>query len=185
MKDLSNYSEIELMTLLAGKKQQSEQAFREIYNRYSRRIYAYVYKILENKENTQDIFQETFVNFYETYRKQKTLDNILGLLLKISRNLCLNYKRNEKNQIEFNEEINSEIMLKNENFEVSTLIENSLRIIDNESREIFVLRLYEGLSYLEISELMGINISSARTKFQRAKDKIKDFLSPFLSEQYK
>jgi len=185
MTNLSSYSELELMKLLGGNKKDSERAFTEIYARYSQRVYAYLLRILESTEDTQDVCQETFIRFYETYKEFKDLDNILGLLLKIARNLSLNYRRDKKIEIEFNEYIKPIMNFEFNNSDLSSIIDNTLKMIDFEYREIFILRLYEGLSYAEISELTGMKDSSARTKYQRAKDKIKEYLLPYLTEYYK
>lgn len=182
MKKFAKYSDEELMTLMSVGKKESEQAFSEIYARYSQKIYAYCLRMLESEEDAYDVFQDTFIKFFETYKGNSGLLNITGMLIRISRNLCLNYKRNRKSEIEFDELLMPVTDNSFEDKELVELIGKALKQVDFELREIFILRLYEGLSYSEISELVGFNISTVKNRFFRAKDKLKQILQPYLEE---
>lgn len=182
MKSMSSYNDSELMSMLRGSKTDSERAFGEIYARYSQRIYAYLTRMLDSDKEINDLFQETFVKFYENYHKEKNLTYILGLLITIARNLSLNYKRSYREKITFEEYLapqNDELL---EDRELIELAKMALSNIDPEHREIFILRLYEDMSYQEISELTGLQISTARNRFARAKEKMKVLLEPYLEE---
>ena len=90
------YSEEELLEMLKGKKREQEKAFAYIYNKYSQRIYAYCVRVTSTTEDANDIFQDAFFNFVKKAKKTNDLSNIPGLLLTITRNLCLNYKRDKR-----------------------------------------------------------------------------------------
>lgn len=182
MMSLAEMPDNELMKMLAGRKSESEAAFREIYARYSQRIYAYCHRVLDYSEESNDIYQDTFVKFFETYKQNLNVSNIRGMLIRIARNLCLNYKRDSKYSIEFDE---MKMPVYDKSFdddELVDLIAKAVKMLDFEHREAFVLRNYEGMSYQEIGEILGQNVSTIRNRVVRAKEKIKDILQPYLEE---
>ncbi|MBM2816757.1 MAG: hypothetical protein HW421_3519 [Ignavibacteria bacterium] len=177
----SAYSDVELVALLKGKKADCEAAFNELYKRYAAPVNAYCLRVLGVPEHAEDIFQETFIKFYQHVRSDYAQTNIQGFLIRIARNLCLNAKRDRKQTVPIEEldlwmhEINSY-----EKREFPDLLAMALDLLDLEYREAFVLREYDGFSYEEISKLCNITIPNAKTRVFRAKQKIKDILTPYM-----
>ncbi len=183
MKKLKKCTDLELMVMLGGKKPESERAFAEIYARYSQSLYAYCEKVMDFAEETDDIFQDTFIKFVETYKQNQAVNNIKGVLIIIARNLCLNYKRDAKEAVEVEDymlvtEDDKEL----EHEELLNLLDSAIKMLGDDYREAFVLRNYNGLSYHEIGEILGINSVAVRNRIYRAKEKIKKLLQPFLAE---
>jgi RNA polymerase sigma-70 factor (ECF subfamily) len=182
MNKLSLYTDEELVRLLQKNHAQSEQIFGEIYSRYSQKIYSYCLRVLENSDDANDAFQETFIKFYETVKKSTEINILNRMLIKIARNQCLNFKRAKRDDLQYEEYF---IPIEDDSVESKeflNLIDKALQYLDFEHREAFVLRLYQGLSYSEISEITGANISTLKNRFFRAKDKLKTILQPYLVE---
>jgi RNA polymerase sigma-70 factor (ECF subfamily) len=180
-----NLTDIELITLLkSDKKNESDAAFRAIYNLYSARIHAYCYKILKDKQKAEDIFQETFIKFYQNVRTDRlSTGSLIGFLITISRNLCLNEKRDNMNLISFNSVMyfkHSEVY--SNDSDTKEIIKSAIERLEMTYREPLVLRLYEGLEYSEIAEICEITEENARKRVFRAKQKIKELLQPFYAE---
>ena len=57
-------------------------------------IRSYTIRFLGQRDEAQDVYQETFIRFYESAQKDREMTNVPGYLLKIARNLCLNQRRN-------------------------------------------------------------------------------------------
>ncbi|GAB1370677.1 RNA polymerase sigma factor [Candidatus Kapaibacterium sp.] len=182
MNDLSKYNDLELLRMMKSDKKSCEIAFAEIYSRYSQKVYAYYLRTLDETDPITDLYQDTFVKFYERYAYTPDVSNILGLLLRISRNLTINYKRDKKYQIELDENdyptLDKDDISDEENF----YIEYALKSLDDELRELFVLKYYEDMTYEQISDLTGLNSSTIRTKVSRAKEKLKNLLTPYIEE---
>lgn len=173
----------DLVKLLKGNKKEAEAAFNVLYKRYSPIVNAYCMKVLNNKQDAEDIFQETFIRFYKNVKPDHDANNILGFLLKIARNLCLNNKRDRREFISIEEcQVNIQINQNYERKELLELINMALNLIEFEYREAFILREYNDLSYSEIAEICNISEINAKTRVFRAKQKIKNILSPYLKE---
>ncbi len=178
----SKYDDYQLYLKLTGEKSEAESAFAELYARYSQRIYAYCLRVLGNNEDAKDVFQETFLKFYDNSKINKQIDNVSGYLLKIARNLCINHKRNSKQNIKIED---FQLWTNDNDYERKELLQllaSSLEILEYDYKEAFILRMYQGLSYEEISKITGDSISAIKNRVWRAKEKIKSILSPYLED---
>jgi RNA polymerase sigma-70 factor (ECF subfamily) len=184
--NFSNSSDKELVKYLEGGKAHAEGAFNEIYRRYSGQLHAYCLRILGNRELAEDIFQDTFIRFFKNVRSSSIDTNIPGFLIKIARNLCLNYKRDKRPTVEFdNFSVFSEANQNYEDTELLKLITMALDLLDNDYREAFILREYDELPYNEIAAICGISVANAKSRAYRAKMKIKEILAPYLADLYR
>jgi RNA polymerase sigma-70 factor, ECF subfamily len=178
----SKYSNSELYGLLKEQKPIAEAAFAELYSRLGQRIYAYCLRITGHQEEAQDIYQESFLKFYASAREGKKVDNVSGFIIRIARNLCLNYKFRHRTKINFDDyslEINETSY---EQKELLELIAGALELLDFDHREVFILRQYHGLSYHEISEITGDSEHAIKSRVWRAKEKVKNILAPYMED---
>ena len=183
MKKYNVYSDTELVDMLEDEKSIAEGAFQELYNRYSSMVHPYLMRVLNDSELTEDFFQETFIRFFQNVRKSGQKTNVPGFLITISRNLCLNHKRNKKSEISIDDiEIRIEKNQNYENQELLELITYAMELLEFEYKEAFILREYDGLPYNEIAEITGTTITNAKSRVFRAKQKIKEILQPYLQE---
>jgi len=177
------YSDKELSDmLLHGNKSQREEAFTEVYSRYSQRIYSYCLKVLGNSDDAMDVFQETFLKFYSSSKDMNDFAYIFGYLIVIARNLCINHKRDEKSRYTIEDYSVSTSDVAYEQKELVDLISSAMDTLDIHHKEALVLRLYQGMSYREMAEVMNMTESYAKTLTWRAKEKLKDMLSPYLED---
>lgn len=177
------YSDAELVNLLGEDRNTASGAFKAIYDRYSPIVHSYCAKVLGYDDSAEDVFQETFIKFYNNYTKETKKFNVQGYLLTIARNLCLNAKRDRKNNIsvEYLDLIYSEEQ-SYEQTELLDLINRTLDLLEDDYREAFTLREYGGLEYSQIAELCSISVVNAKSRVFRAKKKIKSILRPYLNE---
>lgn len=187
MKALDEYNDSELFEMLKREKKTAEKAFAELYARYSSRVFAYCRRFLGNKEEAQDIFQETFIRFHQSASNDKEMTNVPAYLLKIARNLCLNYKRQEKQDVQFEEYMFAadDVQEVDEKKELLNLLKTAIELLPDDYREIFVLREYDGLTYKEIADVTGDKLVNVKVKIHRAKQKLKDILAPYMDEMKK
>ena len=88
----TKYSDKELVEIIrkdtSSKKSSSEKAFGVIFNRYSTKIHTYCKCIINDSDQAEDIFQETFIRFYKSLGKNFEPINVAGFLYTTARNLC-------------------------------------------------------------------------------------------------
>lgn len=185
MSKFSKYTDEKLVSMLHKDKSIAEKAFQEIYNRYSTLVHAYCFRVFNDSQQAEDVFQETFLKFYENVNVNSKVTNVPGFLITIARNICLNLKRDNPIMVSL-DNIHFPFSVDNqtnyENKELLDLIKYALELLDFEYREAFVLREYDGLPYTEIAEITGTTLTNAKSRVFRAKQKIKDILQPYLKE---
>ncbi len=171
-------------SMKSSKKKEKDQAFEELYERYSRRVYAYCVKVTRNRFEADDIFQEVFSRFYNKAENYNFV-SVLGLLITIARNLCLNRKRDRKyfDNIDNMQLISEEPSKKINEMQVQ-LISIAVETLDMKYKEPLVLKVYNNLSYEEISIICEISVVAARSRVFRAKKMLKKYLEPHFEDYF-
>ena len=186
IKNYNKYSDEELVELLPKKKRVAEKAFEAIYNRYSSHVHAYCRSIIRDPDETEDIFQETFMRFFKNVKKGAEITNLHSYLIKISRNLCLNHIRDKKHNVEIEEY--HKVVDEDANYnnkEMLDLVMRALDLMDFKYREAFVLKKIEGMKFTEIADIMDISVEGAKTRVNRARIKLYELLDPYMKDLVK
>ncbi len=183
---LGEYSDGDLYAMLRGDDR--EEAFRELYARFSPNVFAYCMRVLGSQDRAYDIYQETFMRFFQSAERHPQLDNVRAYVLTICRNLCLNEKKRSAQTaaLEFDDTLyNPGEGREAERSEMMGLITMAMELLPHDMKEAFVLREYDGLSYNEISDMLQIKLETAKVRVFRARQKIKEILEPYLNELQK
>jgi RNA polymerase sigma-70 factor, ECF subfamily len=185
MDNLTNKSDRELVALFDQGKRACDNAFKEIYRRHSSKLHAYCLKIVYNQQQAEDIFQETFIRFYQKVNTNYSKGSIAGFLITIARNLCLNYKRDKKQTVPFEDFYPlADTSQMDSKEETHKLISMAIDLLEFNYKEPLILRLYDGLNYNDISQICDISPENARKRVFRAKQKVRIILEPYLNEIY-
>jgi RNA polymerase sigma-70 factor (ECF subfamily) len=179
---LEQLSDTGLFALLHEKRRIAEAAFQVLYYRHSPRIHAYCRCVFGDNELTNDVFQDTFMKFFEAGLQGREVANVPAYLLMIARNLCLNAKRNMKPTVSLDDVQLPSIDPSHEQHEMLQLIMMAMDLLDEDAREAFFLREFNDMSYAEIGALLGIREGNARVRVMRARSKVREILAPYMVE---
>lgn len=134
-----------------------------------RKIYKYCYFKVKNVEIAEDITQETFLRYFE---KKGYFDG-LPLLYTIARNLCIDEYRKKKPEILYEDTIiteNSDDQIK------SIMVREALKNLDEEEKEILLLRYVNELPVNDIAKIMNISRFTLYRKTDKALKKMKNYM---------
>lgn len=147
-----------------------KKSFDIIYEKYVDKIYRFIYLKTTNIEVSQDIVSEVFLsvlNNLDTFSLSKN-SNFNSWIYKIAYNKIIDfYKKNEKQKtfeiwdyldIWFEENLNKNIEDKDKLIEIF----NYLKTIKSEHREILIYRIWENLSFKEISEITWMSLNNCK-----------------------
>ncbi len=183
-KKYKKYSDKELLKLIHNEdKKIADAAFVQIYDRYALRINAYCYTILGDREQAEDVLQETFIRLYQYADPEFQSGTIIGYLIRIARNLCLNIKRSNREFFsieDYDFPINNEIDYDNK--ELSELVLMAMDLLDFKSKEILTMRVFNEIPYSEIAQIFNITEARARYIVFKTKEKIKKILAPYFDD---
>lgn len=184
--NFKNLSDEELALFLSQDDNSARLAFDEIYSRYSAKIFLYCKKIFHNETLAQDVFQETFINFFESCRKGREMTNVQGFLIKIARNISLNEKNKTKQEFSYINDV--EIPYYDNEFEIEKndkFLDMALKTLPDKYREVLILKEFMNMSYNDISLVLDMNPSMVRIRIFRAKNKLREVLLPYMNEYKK
>lgn len=185
MQNLTN--EINITALRKGEK----YAFEEIYNDFFGVLYHLCNQYLHDERVAEEMVQDTFMKLWEIRQTLNDQVNIRNFLYTITKNNCLNYLRNQKISLKYQDNVkylemqfNYEALEKLGNYlqfeELKTKIDVAISNLPAEVIETFSLSRFEDLSYKEIAEQQGISIKTVEARISKAlrilRVELKDYL---------
>lgn len=181
--DLGNISDEELYGMLSSDRNEARKGFDELYKRYSSKVFTYCKKVMGDTELAEDIFQETFTKFFESASKTKIMTNVSGYLIKIARNLCLNEKSRRQNKtVPIDERDFKYYENTLENKEMSRILDEALKQLPDQYREVLILKEFMDLSYNEIAAVLDTTLPVIRIRIYRAKNKLREIMYPYIRD---
>ena len=157
------------------------QNIEEIYNKYSKTVYKYIFCLSKDKEISEEIVQETFLVAVKDIDKFEGKCKISTWLCQIAKNIWYKNLRKEKRYKKIPIENITEKVLFEENIEDVICQKESkiqlfkkLQKLDEQTRNVIILRIFGDLSYEEIGEIMNKTSSWARVVYFRGKQKLKE-----------
>ncbi len=158
--------------------------FEEVYDEYYEVVYKAVYMRLLNRENTEDVVQETFIkamNAWESFDNDKA--KVQTWLCTIAKNTMLNYIRdNKKHESSSYDEMNKNGFERGEEDpELNALTDDCakeayaiLSKLKKGDRELLVMRYVEELSYKEMASRIDSNDKAVAKKVERILKKCRE-----------
>lgn len=145
-------------------------------------IFRTALRIVLNREEAEDIVQDTLVKLWERRDELEKVENLEALALTMARNLSIDRKEKLENQnISFDDEVHdlpdeersgsdSQIMRE----ETRGFIANIINALPEKQRTILQLRDIEGKSYKEIADTLSISESDVKVTLFRARNELKE-----------
>lgn len=159
----------------------NEQALSQLIERHQSRIYGFIYSKLNDRDLCDDIFQDTFIKVIRTLKTKSYNEEgkFLPWVIRIAHNLIVDhYRKNKKMPLTRETETYSifefikDGSLTIEGKMITEQVEDDLkRLIEelpNDQKEVLVMRMYEDLSFKEISEQTGVSINTALGRMRYA-----------------
>lgn len=175
--------------LMEKVKSEDTSAFSVLVDRYKVRLLNLVYRMLQNKDEAEDILQETFLRVYRERRSYDPTYAFSTWIYTITLNLCRNELKKRKrfkffglDLIKNSREYASQ-GTRNDDCLSSTL-ENAIGSLGVKYRTVFLLRDVNQLSYEEISQSLGIPMGTVKSRVNRARLMLRDRLKPKMKEYY-
>ena len=180
---------------LVAKAQEGDLfSFDHLVKKYQKKIYFLAYRMMKNHDAADDIAQETFINAYSSIKSFKLGYSFYTWLYRICMNLSINHLRRQKFVIpesHFEEETSP--------LEKETTTEDPLSLLVQKERErkieqaidslspkykaVFILKVYEDLSYEEIAQTLKISLGTVMSRLFRAREKLQKLLKDMVLEK--
>jgi RNA polymerase sigma-70 factor, ECF subfamily len=181
-----NYTQLKDRELVRKYRKDNDQlAFRELMNRHQAKVYSYIYSMVNSREVTNDIFQETFTKVItkmdDTYNEQ---GKWIAWVMRIAHNATIDYIRKQKRFVDvssnYDKESNTDFydrlpdedsVGQQEQLELDESTSSLLKHISElpeEQRTVVMLRHYYEMPFKEIAELTDVSINTALGRMRYA-----------------
>ncbi|MGQ9461835.1 MAG: sigma-70 family RNA polymerase sigma factor [Candidatus Fervidibacter sp.] len=152
-------------------------------------------RLTRSPDFAEDLVQETLIHAYRGFSRFKRGTNLKGWLMRILLNLFVNHYRHQQRSVQMIslEGLLEEMELEEENADfllddsvspeeivlarvVDEEVENALKRLPDQFREVVILCDLEGLSYAEAAQALGIPIGTVRSRLSRAREILRQWL---------
>lgn len=159
----------------------NENALATLIKRHESKIYGFIYSKIADRDISNDIFQDTFIKVIKTLKSNSYNEEgkFLPWVMRISHNLIVDHFRKTKKMPMYREteefsifSIMSDDSLTIEGKMIVDQVEVDLKKLIQElpedQKEVLVMRMYQDMSFKEISELTGVSINTALGRMRYA-----------------
>jgi RNA polymerase sigma-70 factor (ECF subfamily) len=159
----------------------NEAALAMLIKRHQSKIFGFIYSKLGDRDLANDIFQDTFIKVIRTLKSNAYNEEgkFLPWVMRIAHNLIVDHYRSNKKMPLYREtedfsifSIMTDDALTIENKLISDQVSNDLRQLVEElpvdQKEVLMMRLYQDMSFKEISEATGVSINTALGRMRYA-----------------
>ncbi|HEY6243884.1 MAG TPA: sigma-70 family RNA polymerase sigma factor [Pyrinomonadaceae bacterium] len=174
--------------------QGDQEAFRLIFDRYSRPVIGFIYDMVSDHELAEELTQETFVRAFRAIHRMKPETKLSTWLFGIARNVA-------RESLRARTRANMQVTLEHESVmdvsdqkpvpvdrllskELNELIRSALEALDDDKRLVFTLKVFHQCSYEEIAEITGFSLAKLKTDLHRARAEMRRRIQPYAGVGY-
>jgi RNA polymerase sigma-70 factor (ECF subfamily) len=176
--------------LIARARQGDEDAFRLIFERYSRPIISFIYDMVGDRAHAEELTQETFVRAHRhlaTLREEAKFSTWLFSIAKNVARESLRTAHSRSQKISLDDEAVLELSDERPtpagallDKELNELVRCALAGLEADKRLVFTLKVFQQRSYEEIVEITGFSLPKVKTDLHRARTELRRRIRPYL-----
>jgi RNA polymerase sigma-70 factor (ECF subfamily) len=189
------------VALMLRVKEDDAMAFELLVDRFQRKIVRFMNGWTRNAEQAEDLAQEVFLRVYKSRKNYMPTAKFSTWLYRIAHNVASNHVRDSalRREYQLSKAENSStagLVLENiaiapsgfqpirrlDNEERSQIILHALEALGERQRTAILLSKFEGMSYQEIGDTMGLTVQAVKSLLMRARVNLKNLLEPYLEE---
>jgi RNA polymerase sigma-70 factor (ECF subfamily) len=181
-----------------------KDAFRELVERYQRKVFSIAYGMVGNREDAMDLVQDAFLKAYRNLDRFEGSSSFYTWLYRIVVNVCIDYIRRhgKRHKVEYDDQIQREEAVDaDDRIHASKLgldptkvqgrrelieqIEKALEELSPIHKEAIILREIEGLSYQEMAEVLDIATGTVMSRLHHARKNLQEKLREYVGAELK
>jgi len=168
-------------TLISSYINGDENALEKLIVRHKQKIFSFIYSKVYDRDIAEDVFQDTFIKVIRTLKRGAYNEEgkFLPWVMRISHNLVIDHFRKSNRMPKFSNSgefsifsVLSDSALDAEKSLIKDQVQQDVRRIIEElpvdQKEVLVMRMYNDMSFKEISEKTGVSINTALGRMRYA-----------------
>jgi RNA polymerase sigma-70 factor (ECF subfamily) len=152
--------------LAAATRSGDMRALAGLYHRYAQTLMAVAYRLLQSREDAEDVLHDVFVGLPEALRKYDERGRLEPWLKRVTARVALSRLRSER----FVQEIDHQVAARagGPSAEERITLDNAVAALSPSLRTVLVLKEIEGFSHAEIAGMLGISKGASEVRLHRA-----------------
>ncbi|MBU6174843.1 MAG: sigma-70 family RNA polymerase sigma factor, partial [Planctomycetes bacterium] len=174
-------------------------AFELLIDRHQGKIIRFMQGWVANVQQAEDLAQDVFLRVFKARKTYVPTAKFTTWLYRIAHNIASNYLRDSSHRREYqiskgDSESTTGLLIENiavapsgfqpsrsiDQSEKSTVVLQALQALGERQRTAIMLSKFEGMSYQEIADTMGLSIQAVKSLLSRARVNLKNLLEPYL-----
>lgn len=184
LKLLTNYDKLTDEELILRCAREERRAFDALYERFSRPLFAYFYRMLwQDKALSEDMVQELFIRIYRHASSFDAARSASTWIYSVAHNLCKNQYRKTEHESRYQRSLGSdEATAPASNPDLKGFVNGVQEVLDQwpaEKKELFVLRFREQLTVPQIGEILEIPEGTVKSRLHGLQKELRERLSAY------
>jgi RNA polymerase sigma-70 factor (ECF subfamily) len=159
------------------------QAFALLMNKYKRRLYWHIRKIVLDHDDTDDALQVTFIKAWKGLDSFKRESQLFTWLYRIATNEALNILRQRSKanstsihpiEYQLSKSLESDPYFKGD--EIQLKLQQAILTLPEKQRIVFNMRYYDEMPYEQMSQVLDTSVGALKASYHHAAKKIEEFL---------
>jgi len=156
--------------LMLDVKAGDEQSFALLLHRYRTPLVNFLYRMVRNREQAEDLAQEVFLELFQSIDRIQSPAHLTYWLRKVTANRCIDQGRKKHRRREMALEEVPEPVTPSEHADPMLLdrLQQSLATLPEKQRIVVIMRFQEGLGPAEIAEVLEMPVNTVKSTLHRS-----------------
>lgn len=152
--------------------------FEAIYQQFRGPLKSFIAKRIQNEASAEDLVHDVFLKIHDQIKSLKDQDKLPAWIYQIARNSIIDSYRKKQQIVDIADQIleleQSEIIQAPE--DLNRVVQSMIEKLSPQDKEALILSDFQGINQAEIARRLGISLSGAKSRVQRARKKLKELL---------
>ena len=156
----------------------TDKQLESVWSQFSDQLRSFIRARVPDEQTAEDILQDVFLRIHANMGTLRDLSKLQAWIYKITRNAIIDHYRALRPASELPEDLASGEDVYDEDLVASLAadVREMAEALPEPYREAFMLTAYEGLSQKQLAERLGVSYTGAKSRVQRARQKVRDML---------
>lgn len=176
--------------IISGCKEQNRGAQKALYENYARIMYGICLRYCSDADAAQDLLQDGFIKIFANIHTFQNKGSFEGWMKRVFINQALENIRKDKKLIQTTDDIQNyadtvDTSTEEEMYKIpESVLLNMIQELPKGYATVFNLYAIEDYSHKEIAEMLGINESTSRSQYVRARQLLQEKVKQYLKSEY-
>ena len=173
---MSKKTSVSEKQLTAALSQSDEAAFETIFHRFYESLYVFVYTRIRSGPLAQDLVQDAFSKLWMNRRSLNPDLGCKSYLFRIADRLLIDHYRRQSTQKAWQDEMKNQPDSYSPRSDMQITLQKCITDLPEPLREVFVLSRYQGFTYAEIAEQLGVSVKTIESRMSKVLQRLREIL---------